>query len=188
MRPQRRDCLIEQVLMFVLVMVTMLAGQWIHIWLDRSPERGTQLRKRTLGLLWVVSGSGFWVLVDGLLYLSPTSIRIVPDPADTPALVHWELAWTDIALGVLLLGCIARRNRGSWLDAAVVAMVLLYVSDAVGNMIQIFGRHEYTGVHVWSIPTELVQASLAVLYLRIYRRLSRQTDKPRGHHERSEPR
>jgi hypothetical protein len=163
------------VVMFVLVVVTMMLGQVVHIALDRSPRRGTRLRRRELGLLWVVGGSGFWVLVDGLLYLDPRTSGIVPAPGAAPALAHWELAWADITLGLLLLGCIPRRNRGSWTDAAVFALVLLQGSDAVGNLIQIFVRREYTDVHIWSIPTELVQAVLAVIYLRIYRTWSRHT-------------
>lgn len=157
-------------LMFIAVVVTMLGGQVLHILLDRSPQRRTPLRVRTLGLLWVVAGGGFWILVDGLLYLVPGSIALTPEAAAAPGLVHWELAWTDITLGLLLMGCIAVRNRGSWLDAAVLAPVLLYGSNAIGNLIQIFGRQSYTSVHVWSLPVEIIQAGLAVIYLGIYRR------------------
>lgn len=163
--------------MFWLVVVTMLAGQWTHILLDRSPDRRTPLRRFTLGLLWIVGGSGFWVLVDGLLYLSPSSIELTPEAAAAPGLVHWELAWTDITLGVLLLGCIPLRHRGSWLDAAVLAMTMLYLSNVVGALIEIFGRHSYTSYTVWSIPTQLIQVILAVTYLSYYRRLAgRQPD------------
>lgn len=158
--------------MFWLVVTTMVAGQWIHILLDRSPDRLTPLRRFTIGLLWIVGGSDFWVLVTGLIYLSPSSIQLSPEAAAAPGLVHWELAWTDITLGVLLLGCIARRNRGSWLTAAVVAMSMLYISDIVGNLIQIFGREIYTSYHVWAIPTAAIQVTLAITYLRIYRKLS----------------
>lgn len=167
-------------LMFWLVIVTMLAGQWTHILVDRAPDRRTPLRRFTLGLLWIVGGSGFWVLVDGLVYLSPSSIQLTPEAAAAPGLVHWELAWTDITLGVLLLGCIPLRHRGSWLTAAVLAMTMLYVSDIAGSMIEIFVRHSYTSFTVWSIPTQSIQVVLAVTYLRIYRRLSAEAKEHTG--------
>lgn len=150
---------VSPVVWFFAVVLTMLLGQVVHRAVDRTPEAGTSRRRREIGLLWIVVGSGFWTFVLGVLYLDVTSQ------------LRWEVAWADIALGLLLMGCALERNRDGWMNAAVLALLILLGSDAVSNAWEVLYRGNLTSVYVWSGALEITQCVLAVSYLLAYRRL-----------------
>ena len=151
---------VPPIVWFFAVVLTMLLGRVVHQAVDRSPKAGTRRRRCELGLLWIVVGSGFWIFLAGVLYLDVTSQ------------LQWEVAWSDIALGLLLMGCALERNRDGWMNAAVLATLVLLGSDAVSNGWVVLNRGNLTSVHVWSGALEVIQCVLAVSYLIAYRRLS----------------
>jgi hypothetical protein len=161
------DLVVPPLAWFVAAVATMLLGQLVHRLFDRSPGAGTLRRRRELGLLWIIVGGGFWTLLRGVVYLARMETQ-----------VQWEVGWSDIALGVLLMACVLRRNRGGWLNAAVVALVFLLGSDAVANIWQVVVRQNFTSVHIWSAALDLTQTTLAITFLHIYRRLPADKTEP----------
>jgi hypothetical protein len=155
---------------FVVQWATMLVGFVVHAAVDRSPRRHTSGRLVELALLWLLVAGGFWAAVGGIFHIGPTSAQIAAGIGYAPSMFQWEVGWADIALGVLGMGCAWRRNRGGWMTAAVVALLVSYWGDGIGHIMQLVAHGNTAPENVWSLPSDFLQPLLALVLLIAYRR------------------
>ena len=143
-------------------------GMVVHMVLDRHGDRRTKPRLIELALLWVIVGVGAWAIVAGLGHIGPTSNSLAKQIGYRQSMFQWEIGWADIAIGVLGVGCVWRRD--GWLDAAVIALAVSYGGDAIGHIMQYSAHNNHAGSNVWAIPSDILQPIAAVLLLILYRR------------------
>ncbi|RIK10709.1 MAG: hypothetical protein DCC49_01940 [Acidobacteria bacterium] len=150
----------------------------IHVFLDRKADRRTKRRVVELFLIWWIAGSGFWSVFGGVGHIGPNAAEIAGEigPAYIPSMFQWEVGWGDIAIGVILLLCI--WNRGSFMNAAVIAWTISYWGDAIGHIMQVTRHNNMAPDNVWSIPTDFGGPLAAIILLLIFRRLSRTSEEP----------
>ncbi len=160
---------------FIFQLVVILVGAAIHVAIDRRRDRDRAPTGRAveLFLVWLVVVSGVGSIVSGIMHTSGLSDELAVQIGYTESMFQWEVGWADIAIGVLLIGCV--RLRGSWMTAAVVAWAISYWGDAIGHIMQ-WSEHSNTApANVWAIPSDIVDPLAAVVLLVAYRRL---TDTP----------
>ncbi|MEV0200031.1 DUF6790 family protein [Nonomuraea sp. NPDC050691] len=152
---------------FVVTFLGLVIGALLHSLLDRAPARRTRPRVVELWLLWFVAGGGVLSMLGGLSHIGPYA----PEVADSIGFAHsafqWEVGWADIAVG--LIGFLSIWNRGSFMNAAVIAMAVLYWGDAAGHVMQLVAHGNTAPNNVWTIPTDILQPLVAVVLLVIHR-------------------
>jgi len=159
---------------FIVSWVTLVVGFVVHLLVDRSANRRTTYRVVELALLWVLVGGGAWALFGALGHLGPNSTEIAEGIGYRPSMFQWEVGWGDVAIGVLGIGCIWRRD--AWMTAAVVVLAIGYGGDAIGHIMSWLGPDNNTASdNVWGIPSDIIQPALAVGLLFAYRRMTPRT-------------
>lgn len=153
---------------FGFVLLTLVVGALVHTFVDRGENRRTRDRVVELWLLWFVAGAGVWGIIEGIAHLGPTSDQLAESIGYRQSFFQWEVGWADIAVGVLGVGSIWRRD--SWLTAAVVAFAILYWGDALGHVMQWVAHGNTAPSNVGAIPSDVLQPLVAVLLLVAYRR------------------
>lgn len=158
---------------FAFTLLTLVVGALLHTFLDRHGDRRTRRRVIELWLLWFVVGGGVWAIIGGLSHIGPTSTQIADSIGYRQSFFQWEVGWADIAVGVLGVGCVWKRD--GWLTAAVVALAILYWGDTIGHIMQ-WSVHDNTAPsNVGAIPSDILQPLVAVILLIAYRRTSAAT-------------
>jgi hypothetical protein len=158
---------------FVAMWLLLLVGWAVHTLVDRHPDRRTAPRVVELALLWLLVVGGAWTVLGGLSHLGPNSDRTAAGIGYAPSMFQWEVGWGDIAVGVLGIGCAWPRLRGSWLTAAVVALVISFGGDAVGHVMQLVAHDNRAPANLWALPSDVIQPLLAIGLLVAYRRTHR---------------
>ncbi|WP_214318096.1 DUF6790 family protein [Nonomuraea sediminis] len=155
----------------ILLFLVLIVAPLVHVLVDRSPARRTRHRVVELWLLWWVGGSGALGVLAGLQHIGP----FAPEIADGIGFAHspfqWEVGWADIAVGTI--GFLSIWNRGSFLTAAVIALSILYLGDAIGHIMQLIAHGNMAPGNVWTIPTDILQPLVAIALLIAYRRTPR---------------
>lgn len=154
---------------FLAQLVVVLAGSLIHIFLDRKPDRRTSRRVVELFLVWLIAAGGCMAVLAGLAHIGPNSGTVADGIGYTPSMFQWEIGWADIAIGVVGLGCIWKRD--AWLTCAVTVLTISYWGDAIGHVMQYIAHDNAAPENVWAIPSDVVQPLLAVGLLLAYRSL-----------------
>jgi hypothetical protein len=157
---------------FIFIWITLVVGFVLHVLLDRKPNRRTSRRVVELGLLWVLAGGGAWAIFGGFGHVGPNSTEIAEEIGYEPSFFQWEVGFADIAIGVLGLMCI--WLRGSFMTAAVVALVILFGGDAIGHIMQWVAHDNTDPDNIWALPSDVLQSVLAAVLLVAYRRMSRE--------------
>jgi len=155
---------------FIVQWVVILAFPTIHVLVDRHRHGRTTGRVVELYLIWLMALTGAWAILGGFGHVGPNSTEIAEQIGYGQSFFQWEVGWADIALGVLALGCIWKRD--SWLTAAVVVLVVAYGGDAIGHIMQYVEHDNTEPNNVWAIPSDIVGPVLAVVLLWLYRRRS----------------
>ncbi len=153
---------------FTFTMATLVVGALVHTFVDKTPQRRTRPRVIELWLLWFVVGGGVWSIFGGLSHLGPNSSEVAASIGYHQSFFQWEVGWADIAVGVLGVGCVWKRD--SWLTAAVVAVTVAYWGDAVGHVMQLIAHDNTATANVGAIPVDVLQPLVAVVLLVEYRR------------------
>ncbi len=153
---------------FMFALATMVVGAVVHTFVDRSPQRRTRHRVIEIWLLWWVAGGGVWSIIGGLSHIGPTSNQIAESIGYAQSFFQWEVGWADIAVGVL--GVVSIWKRDSWLTAAVVALAILYWGDAAGHLMQWIAHDNTAPSNVGAIPSDILQPLVALILLVGYRR------------------
>lgn len=161
---------------FIVQWVLILGGATIHVLVDRHRHRRTGGRVVELYLLWILAAGGAWAVFGGFGHIGPNSTEIAEQIGYDQSMFQWEVGWGDIALGVLGIGCIWKRD--SWLTAAVVALVIMYGGDAIGHIMQYVEHDNTEPNNVWAIPSDILQPVLAVVLFAAYRRRERTAPTP----------
>ncbi len=155
---------------FLLPWIITFLGWGVHVAVDRSPQRRTGRRMVELLLLWVLVFGGIWSLIGALGHLGPNSTEIAEGIGYAPSMFQWEVGWADVAVGVLGIGCVWRRD--GWLTASVVVLAVCYLGDAIGHIMQ-YTVHDNTAPdNVWAIPSDILGPVLAIVLLVAYRRMT----------------
>jgi len=158
-------------LYFAFQSLVLVIGFVIHVLVDRHDDAKTKPRVVELALLWTVAGVGTWAILGGIAHIGPTSDTLAVEIGYTQSMFQWEVGWADIAIGVLGLGAIWKRD--GWLDAAVTALAIGYGGDAIGHIMEYVAHDNAAGSNVWAIPSDIIQPLLAIVLLIAYRRQSR---------------
>lgn len=154
---------------FTFTLATLVVGALLHTFLDRTPARRTKRRVVELWLLWFVVGGGVWAIFGGVSHLGPTSDEIARSIGYRQSMFQWEVGWADIAVGVLGVICVWKRD--SWMTAAVVALAILYWGDAIGHIMEWVAHDNTAPSNVGAIPSDILQPLVAVILLLVYRAL-----------------
>jgi hypothetical protein len=154
---------------FTFTLATLVVGALIHTFTDRSTLRRTRRRVVELWLLWFVVGGGFWAIIGGLSHIGPTSDQIATSIGYRQSMFQWEVGWADIAVGVL--GVVSIWKRDSWLTASVVAIAILYWGDAIGHVMEWVAHDNTAPANIGAIPSDILQPLVAVVLLIVYRAL-----------------
>jgi hypothetical protein len=147
-----------------------VVGAILHMLLDRKPNRRTPRRLVELGLLWILVAGGAWAILGGYAHIGPDSTETAEDIGYQQSFFQWEVGWGDIAVGVLGVMCIWRRD--SFMTAAVIALTLSYGGDAIGHIMQLVEHDNHEVNNVWAIPSDIVQPVAAVVLLIAYRMMA----------------
>lgn len=145
----------------------LVIGFAIHVFLDRHADKRTKPRVIELALLWAVVGVGAWCLFAGIGHVGPSSDSIAEEIGFAQSMFQWELGWADIGLGVLCIGCYWKRD--GWLDAAVLMLVIMYIGDLSGHIMELVAHDNDAPNNVYAIPSDLIQPIAAVVLLYLYR-------------------
>jgi quinol-cytochrome oxidoreductase complex cytochrome b subunit len=154
---------------FTFTLATLVVGALLHTFLDRSASRRTRWRVVELWLLWFVVGGGVWAIIGGLSHIGPYSGQIAASIGYRQSMFQWEVGWADIAVGVLGVMCVWKRD--SWLTAAVVAIAILYWGDAVGHLMEWVAHGNTAPSNIGAVPSDILQPLVAVILLIAYRAL-----------------
>jgi hypothetical protein len=155
---------------FAAFWVILLVGFLIHWAVDRRRPGHRRGRAVELLFLWVMVFGGAYAIIGGLGHISGQAHRLAVNIGYTPSMFQWEVGWGDIAVGVLGVGCAWRALRGSWATAAVVAVAFSYGGDAIGHIMTWSAHNNTAPDNVWAIPSDILQAALAVILLAAYRK------------------
>jgi hypothetical protein len=153
---------------FAFTLLTLVVGALIHTYRDQHPDRLTRQRMIEIWLLWFVVGGGVWAIFGGLTHIGPWSAQIADSIGYRQSFFQWEVGWADIAVGVLGVVCIWKRD--SWMTAAVVALAILYWGDAIGHVMQWVAHANTASSNVGAIPSDILQPLVAIALLVAYRR------------------
>jgi hypothetical protein len=153
---------------FMFTLATLVVGAVVHTLVDRAPQRRTSHRVIEIWLLWWVAGGGVWSIIGGLSHIGPTSDEIAKSIGYAQSMFQWEVGWADIAVGVLGVASIWKRD--SWLTAAVVALAILYWGDAAGHLMEWIAHDNTAPSNVGAIPSDILQPLVALALLTAYRR------------------
>jgi hypothetical protein len=156
---------------FAFQWIVLVVGTVVHLLVDRRrhPERAGPRRTVELALLWILVFGGAWAIFGGLSHISGQAPELAESIGYRSSMFQWEVGWGDIAIGVLGVGCIWKRD--GWMTAAVVALAVSYGGDAIGHVMQ-WVEHDNTAPdNVWAIPSDVLQPLLAIVLLIAYRRL-----------------
>jgi hypothetical protein len=154
-------------LVFLAPWILFVVGLSVHVFIDHSPLRHTWPRIVELTLLWLLVFGGTTSMIAALGHLGPWSIDTAESIGYAPGMFQWEVAFADLALGVLSVFSVVFRDR--WLTAAVVAGAVFYGGAALGHLQEMGGGNMNPG-NVWSLPSDLALAILGVALLVLYRR------------------
>lgn len=155
-------------LYFIIQNAVLVIGFLIHVFVDRHDDRRTKARVIELGMLWSIVGVGAWSLLAGIGHVGPTSDEIAEDIGFVQSMFQWELGWADIGLGILAIGCVWKRD--GWLDAAVVMLVVMYIGDFSGHVMEWVAHNNDAPNNIYAIPSDVIQPVVAVVMLIAYRR------------------
>lgn len=133
---------------YIFYAVLAIGGILVHLHHDARKLRAEGLkrsRKRTLEicLLWMF---GVMIGVTGVMaafahtFMADQTAREIGFPAGNP--FQFEVAMSDLAIGVLGLMCLRIRSTDFWL-ATIVAASIFLMGDAVGHVREIIVAHNY---------------------------------------------
>lgn len=155
--------------MFTVVFVLMaLGGAVVH--LVCAKNRGQKRIAEIFLLYWfaiAIGAAGVFEFA-GHTFLADQVAASIGWPAGSP--FQQEVAFADLALGVLGIGCVFRREN-FWLATAIAAAVM-YWGDALGHIVQIVrhGNHHpgNSGAVLWG---NIAIPAVAICLLCIHARL-----------------
>ena len=153
---------------FLIQNAVLMIGFLIHVFADRHADRRTKPRVIGLAMLWAVVGVGSWSLIAGIGHIGPNSDDVAADIGFAQSMFQWELGWADIGLGILAIGCVWKRD--GWLTAAVVMLVVMYIGDLSGHIMEYVAHDNDAPNNVWAIPSDFFQPVVAVIMFIAYRR------------------
>lgn len=127
-------------------------------------------RHRTIELLlvWWVVGNGVLSALGGVMHLGPNSTDLAEQIGYEPSMFQWEVGWGDIAVGLLGVGVLWRRD--SWIEAAVLAWTVSYWGDTIGHVMQWVEHDNTEPDNIGVIPGDVLAPLLAIGLLIAYRR------------------
>jgi hypothetical protein len=149
--------------------VITVVGWTIHVFVDGVPSKRSKHRVLELLLLWLLVVTGVFSLLGGLGHISGISGQLAEQIGYAQSMFQWEVGWGDIALAVLLIGCIFPRLRGTWMTAAVVVLAIQYGGDATGHIMEYVAHDNIAPSNVWAIPSDILQPLIAIALLVTYR-------------------
>jgi hypothetical protein len=152
---------------FLAPWIILAVGLAIHVFADHDAQRHTGPRLVELALMWVMVLGGITGVIAAAGHLGPWSIDAAESIGYAPGMFQWEVAFADLALGVLCIFSVLYRDR--WLTAAVVAVAIAYTGFGLGHLVELSGGNDLPG-NFWSIPSDVAQAALGVALLIAYRR------------------
>lgn len=155
---------------FVVQWVALIVGFGVHVLVDRSARRRTASRVIELALLWVVVGSGVFMVLGGVAHIGPGSDAVAASIGFPPSMFQWEIGWADIAFGVLGIACAWPVNRGGWLTATVIGTSISVIGDGIGHIMQLVAHGNTAPDNVLAIPNDFVIPALMLVLLALYRR------------------
>ncbi len=159
----------EAVAFFAIQWIVMIVGAAIHIAMDRRRHGHRPGRAVELGLLWVMVFGGGYAIWGGVGHASGGSNQLAESIGYAPSMFQWEVAWGDIALGLLGVGCAWKALRGHWMTAAVVVLTVQFGGDAIGHLMQWVANDNSAPDNVWALPSDVLQPAVAILLLMAYR-------------------
>jgi hypothetical protein len=155
---------------FIFQWIVLVLGLSGHLWLDRSPRRRTATRTFELGAVWILAWSGVFNILGGIYHIGPSSDSTARTIGYAQSMFQWEVGWADLAFGVLCVGCVLKRNRGSWLTAAVIGLSIYFYGDGIGHIMQIVSHNNHATDNVWSMPSDFLVPLAATVFTVLYRR------------------
>lgn len=151
-------------MVLALVSLVLLVGAGIHARVTHAH------RHRTIELLlvWWMVGSGVLGALGGAMHLGPTSTELAERIGYEPSMFQWEVGWGDIAVGLLGVGVLWRRD--GWVEAAVLAWAVSYWGDTIGHVMQWVAHDNTEPDNIGVIPGDILGPLLAIGLLIAYRR------------------
>jgi hypothetical protein len=139
---------------FLVSWLSILLGWLIHVVLDKRPNRRTTPRVLELAFFWLLGGTGAWAIFGGFGHIGPTHDEIAEGIGYAPSKFQWEVGWSDIALGVLML--VAVWKRGQFIPAALIVVTIQYGGDAWGHIDEWLRNDNTEPNNVWAIPSDIL--------------------------------